>query len=69
MRVELSDPDRLEFWSPAVLFESVATHAEAQAYDLLPDGRFVMLEPLEGDAEAPFTVVVNWIDTLAQRAP
>jgi len=29
MRVELSDPDRLEFGSPAVLFESVATHAEA----------------------------------------
>jgi len=28
-----------------------------------------MLEPPEGDAEAPFTVVVNWIDTLAQRAP
>ncbi len=35
----------------------------------MSNGRFVMLEPPEGDAEAPFTVVVNWIDTLTQRAP
>ena len=69
MRAHLPDPEELAFVRPELLFESPVLLALDSSYDVLPDGRFVMLEPPEGDAEAPFTVVVNWIDTLAQRAP
>ena len=69
MRGHLPDPEELAFVRPELLFESPVLLALDSSYDVLPDGRFVMLEPPEGDAEAPFTVVVNWIDTLAQRAP
>ena len=69
MRAHLPDPEELAFVRPELLFESPVLLALDSSYDVLPDGRFVMLEQPEGDAEAPFTVVVNWIDTLAQRAP
>ena len=69
MRADLPDPEELAFERPELLFESSSAQSVDTSYDILPDGRFVMLEPPEGDAEQPFTVVVNWIDTLAQRAP
>ncbi len=69
MRADLPDPEELAFGRPELLFESPVLLAVDTSYDVLPDGRFVMLEPPEGDAEAPFTVIVNWIDTLAERAP
>ena len=69
MRADLPDPEELVFGRPELLFESPVLLAADTSYDVLPDGRFVMLEPPEGDAEAPFTVIVNWIDTLAERAP
>ncbi len=69
MRADLPDPEEFAFERPELLFESSSAQSVDTSYDILPDGRFVMLEPPEGDAEAPFTVVVNWIDTLAQRAP
>ena len=68
MRADLPDPEELAFERPELLFESSSAQSVDTSYDILPDGRFVMLEPPEGDAEQPFTVVVNWIDTLAQRA-
>ena len=67
MRVDLPNPEELAFGRPEVLFESPGAHAVDASYDVLPDGRFVMLEPPEGGTEAPFTVVVNWIDTLATQ--
>ncbi|HJO38776.1 MAG: protein kinase [Vicinamibacterales bacterium] len=66
---ELADPDRLEFSSPERLFESPGIHPEEHSYDVLPDGRFVMLEPRDVTTEQPFTVIVNWIDTLGQPVP
>ena len=39
-------------------------------YDVAPDGRFLMIEPLEGTVpSAPIAVVLNWSEELKARVP
>ena len=51
---------------PESLFRKIAK----AAYDIAPDGRFLMAEPVEATAaSAPIAVVVNWIEELKARVP
>jgi len=39
-------------------------------YDVAPDGRFLMIQPLEGTVpSAPIAVVLNWSEELKARVP
>jgi Tol biopolymer transport system component len=52
---------------PRMLFER-----SGNAYDVAPDGRFLMIKPVTGNApeqSAEMHIVVNWIEELRRRVP
>ena len=59
---------------PEVLFEDRYfgnDGGRTRHYDVAPDGRFLMMDELTNEDEAPLqiNVVLNWFDELAQRVP
>jgi Tol biopolymer transport system component len=62
----IADAGDLSPQRPELLFRKIAK----SAYDIAPDGRFLMAEPVEATAaSAPIAVVLNWLEELKQRVP
>src|SRR5262249_34229805 len=58
MAVNVTTSPALQLGTPRVLFRSEATFAD---WAVAPDGqRFLIPVPVENDAAAPYTVVLNW---------
>ena len=57
--------------APRALFEGGFDPGSERAYDVAPDGRFVMIEnePNDNTTSASIVVVLNWTEELKQRAP
>ena len=78
MAVEVETGDAFSFSQATTLFESRYSHIttggalQPPSYDVAPDGRFVMIEPVESNDEAAtprIVVVENWIEELKERVP
>ena len=72
MAVSVTTGPTLTLGTPVLVFEGPYDNGFARAYDLGPDGRFLMLKPLEreGDRRPPqITVVINWHQELLERVP
>jgi eukaryotic-like serine/threonine-protein kinase len=57
---------------PVLLFEGrYALGMQASyAYDITPDGRFLMIKPGQDEVTPPrLNVILNWVDELARRVP
>jgi hypothetical protein len=72
MAVDIDSSEELVLGKPVLLFErALAEYGSAPpAYDVAPDGRFVMVE--EGQSEPPPTrlnIVLNWGEELKRRVP
>ena len=62
----------MEKAQPVPLFAAryVVGRTAGFAYDVAPDGRFLMIKPgAEEQAPARLNVVLNWVDELARRVP
>ena len=61
----------LTLGTPEVLFEGPYVSGLERAYDLGPDGRFLMMKPVrsEGEAVPQINVVLNWDKELLERVP
>jgi dipeptidyl aminopeptidase/acylaminoacyl peptidase len=57
--------------APRALFEGGFDPGSERAYDVAPDGRFVMIEnePNDNTTSASIVVVLNWTEELQARAP
>jgi serine/threonine-protein kinase len=52
------------------LFEGPYLNIPGVSYDVAPDGRFLLIQPAEPEAEpTQINVVLNWFDELRRRAP
>ncbi len=57
---------------PELLFELELlerTIAPYRSYDVMPDGRFVMIQPLQKPTRTQVHVVLNWFEELKRLAP
>jgi hypothetical protein len=57
--------------SPAALFDAdfVRGTLDAANYDVMPDGRFVMVQRASQSAEPTLHVLINWLGTLKAASP
>ena len=54
---------------PRVLFRRALRVAPLYPYDVAPDGRFLMIQPLPPPVLGPMTIVLNWFEELKAKAP
>ena len=54
---------------PRLLFRRSLRVAPLYPYDVAPDGRFLMIQPLPPPVLGPLTVVLNWFEELKAKAP
>lgn len=75
MAVTVENSSTMELGRPRLLFEGQFVHqplpAGSRNYDVSPDGRFLMVKPIEpiGQASFQMQVVLNWYDELSQLVP
>jgi Tol biopolymer transport system component len=72
MSVAIATTPVLTAGSPRILFEGsyLASDTGGAGYDVAPDGRFLMVEPLEPERPATaIDVVINWFDDVQRRVP
>ena len=43
--------------------------AQPRSYDIAPDGRFMFVRNVDGQAPINLVVAVNWLEELKQRVP
>jgi hypothetical protein len=70
MRTAIKPGPELAFESPAVLFRTRFTRpGQPPSYDIAPDGRFLFVRTVEGQAPINLVVAINWFEELKQRVP
>jgi serine/threonine-protein kinase len=72
MSVAIATAPVLTAGSSRMLFEGsyLATDTGGAGYDVAPDGRFLMVEPVERERPvAAIDVVINWFDDVRRRVP
>ena len=70
--VAVDSRDSFDFQPPERLFENrYVSTSQPPSYDVAPDGRFLMIRPLDNDSLTPRRVVVvqNWIEEVKERVP
>ena len=69
MVVAVGAASSLTLSTPEVLFEGDYLNDFSRAYDIAPDGRFLMMKPVGGGSAAEINVVLNWTQELLERVP
>jgi len=72
MAVAIAATPALTAGPPRMLFEGnyLWSDTGGAGYDVAPDGRFLMVEPLEPEQPATaIDVVINWFDDVQRRVP
>ena len=60
----------LAFEPPVALFRTRLSRAgQPPSYDIAPDGRFLFIRTVEGQAPINLVVTINWLEELKQRVP
>ncbi len=73
MAVSLRTEPTLEAKTPTILFEGPYHYGRSDLtpqYDVASDGRFLMIQPSDGQVEpAQINVVLNWFEELKRLVP
>ena len=70
MRTAIKAGTELAFEPPVALLRTRLSRAgQPPSYDIAPDGRFLFVRTLEGQAPINLVVAVNWTEELKQRVP
>ena len=67
-----NDGSGLTLGTPALLFDGPYRASRDGAYDLAPDGRFLMMKPADptaGNMRPKIHIVLNWLKELKERVP
>jgi serine/threonine protein kinase/Tol biopolymer transport system component len=69
MAVPVKKGPAFDFGPPKMLFESAYMAPGSSAYDVGPDGRFIVIDSAASVGRTPIDVVLNWPQLLTARTP